>query len=499
MKISVGTPGVLKAIAVGALVAATAMTGGVSVEGQGQPPGNTSFHPPVVERAPATELAMKITEPFTFAAVGDMINYNPVGNLADSAYQSLAQVMRSADMTYANHEGLVIDLDTFKAPLSGQVKPKAALEDLKALGIRIMTTSNNHTMDSGAPGMFETNRLLDEAGIVHAGAGANLQEARQARLARTPKGRVGVVGMFSIGPEQPATQSGAATYKEGTVGGQPGVNPLRVQAANIVTAEQMQALRKIRDAVYARRSEVPAPLDDVRANEPQDRLQLFNTNYQVGDKVGNLAYTINPRDLNDMLLSIRDGKVRSDFMIVAIHCHQNSFAFQAYSHDNQTPDFLVELAHKAIDNGADVFVGHGVHTLRGVEIYKGKPIFYGVSNFFNQLGQEALAPTPGGKLSATEEGAEQMTWVTQDSNLEALLTTSRFEGGKLVEVRLYPADLGQGHSRPLSKTGVPMTPSPATARKILEKMQAISKPFGTTIAIENNIGVIRVATSTASR
>jgi poly-gamma-glutamate synthesis protein (capsule biosynthesis protein) len=133
-----------------------------------------------------------------------------------------------------------------------------------------------------------------------------------------------------------------------------------------------------------------------------------------------------------------------------------------------------------------------------VEIYKGKPIFYGVSNFFNQLGQEALAATPGGERSAAEEGADRMTWVTQDSNLEALLTTSRYEGGKLVEVRLYPADLGQGRSRPLSRTGIPMTPSPETARKILEKLQALSKPFGTTIAIENNIGVIRVTTSSAT-
>ncbi len=45
---------------------------------------------------------------------------------------------------------------------------------------------------------------------------------------------------------------------------------------------------------------------------------------------------------------------------------------------------LVEFAHKAIDNGADVFIGHGVHTIRGVEIYGGKPIFYGVNSFYYQ-------------------------------------------------------------------------------------------------------------------
>ena len=47
----------------------------------------------------------------------------------------------------------------------------------------------------------------------------------------------------------------------------------------------------------------------------------------------------------------------------------------------------MQFAHQTIDNGADAFVGHGVHTLRGMEIYKGKPIFYGVSNFFYQDGR----------------------------------------------------------------------------------------------------------------
>ena len=38
-----------------------------------------------------------------------------------------------------------------------------------------------------------------------------------------------------------------------------------------------------------------------------------------------------------------------------------------------------------------------------------------------------------------------------------------------------------------------MTPSPANAQKILKVVQDASKAFGTTIAIENNVGVIRVA------
>ena len=47
-------------------------------------------------------------------------------------------------------------------------------------------------------------------------------------------------------------------------------------------------------------------------------------------------------------------------------------------------DFIPIFARAVIDAGADVFVGHGPHVLRGIEIYKGKPIFYSLSNFIFQ-------------------------------------------------------------------------------------------------------------------
>ena len=74
--------------------------------------------------------------------------------------------------------------------------PKTIIDDLKAMGIRVMTTANNHTMDGGNEGMFMTNRLLDEARIAHAGSGKDLAEARRAQFGITPKGTIGVVGML---------------------------------------------------------------------------------------------------------------------------------------------------------------------------------------------------------------------------------------------------------------------------------------------------------------
>jgi len=234
----------------------------------------------------------------------------------------------------------------------------------------------------------------------------------------------------------------------------------------------------------------PAP-----ANEPKDRLTLFGQRYVVGPKPGDTHWEMNQGDLREILRSIRNAKQSSDFVIATIHCHQGNYAFQTYTYDNDTPDFLVEFAHRAIDNGADVFIGHGVHTIRGVEIYKGKPIFYGINTFIYQY-TSSLPQNPGGPLTEAEEdmspGAAAAERVSVKERMESLLTESRYQDGKLVEVRIRPADLGQDGTRPLSRLGVPFVPSPAMAQRVLEKLQRLSRPFGTNISIENGMGVIRI-------
>ena len=41
---------------------------------------------------------------------------------------------------------------------------------------------------------------------------------------------------------------------------------------------------------------------------------------------------------------------------------------------------MTDIAHAAIDAGADVVMGHGPHYALPVEVYNGRPIFYGLSN-----------------------------------------------------------------------------------------------------------------------
>jgi poly-gamma-glutamate capsule biosynthesis protein CapA/YwtB (metallophosphatase superfamily) len=139
-----------------------------------------------------------------------------------------------------------------------------------------------------------------------------------------------------------------------------------------------------------------------------------------------------------------------------------------------------------------MYVGHGNHTMQGIEIYKGRPIFYNLGNFsVHRFGTDNDVPA-GSRMTSLERNEVGDQYFQEDNNLVAMLAQTKYQDGKLQEIRLYPVDLGVGRTRVWSKMNVPMTPSPALAQKILADVQAYSQPFGTKIAIENNIGVIRV-------
>jgi hypothetical protein len=65
----------------------------------------------------------------------------------------------------------------------------------------------------------------------------------------------------------------------------------------------------------------------------------------------------------------------------------------------------------------------------------------------------------------------------------------RFDGGTLAEIRLHPVELGYGE--PLTRSGIPRTASPEAAAEILERLRGMSEPFGATMALEGDTGVIR--------
>jgi len=272
----------------------------------------------------------------------------------------------------------------------------------------------------------------------------------------------------------------------------------------VVSQEELETLRKIRDAAYAHRAEVPNAVPPLPATGPTDRLNLFGTWFKAGSTPAGLSYTMNGEDLREILRSIRNGKQLSSFLIATIHTHEDTTSLVMPFLSEYPADFLVELAHQAIDNGADMFVGTGIHALRSIEIYKGKPIFYGLAQFVYQLNQGRVGldrfTRQGLNPFATDKTEAELSWeawadpsqtrLGQD-NMESVVAECQYEGGRLVEVRLHPVDLG--YTAPLSEKGTPRLAAPEVAQRILQRLQRISKPYGTDIAIRGGLGVIRVA------
>jgi poly-gamma-glutamate synthesis protein (capsule biosynthesis protein) len=166
--------------------------------------------------------------------------------------------------------------------------------------------------------------------------------------------------------------------------------------------------------------------------------------------------------------------------------------------------FVEELAHQAIDSGADVFVATGIHHLGPIEIYKGKPIFYGMGDFFWSDIQEPVPASVYQQYQNPLEDAFVRPDRVTDADLNNLLNAeafagqppfdsviaqTRFDHGKVAEIRLYPIDLGYGMK--LTESGTPRLAGPEQSQKILRRLQEISQKFGTRILVDGSVGVIR--------
>jgi poly-gamma-glutamate capsule biosynthesis protein CapA/YwtB (metallophosphatase superfamily) len=431
------------------------------------------------------ELANKMTGTYIIAATGDLLIQEPIGKMIDPKIQ---QILRDADTTIGNMEATIVDRRNPPMGFRGNWSPKETAKDVAALGFDLLTGANNHTWDMGEEGLKSNIKYLDEAGIPLAGVGPNLSTARMPVFQQTAKGRVGLVGAYAVSVNG-GGQAGIATDRHGILGGSWGVNPLRLTTWNVVTEMQLQQLKGIRDSIVARRGEVTFPI--MMPKDQPNRVQIFAENYMSGPKPGEYHYDINRTDRQGNLIAIRTTKEYGDFAIFTMHVHQNRFAFQDFAQDHYPCQFLIDFTHELVDNGADMYVGHGNHTIQGVEIYKGRAIFYNLGNFaVHEILVDGENIPPG--MTAVENDELSTDRLQTPDNMSALVAVTRYENGKLAEVRLYPIDLGVGKNRPWSHMSIAQTPSPALAADILKKVQEYSAPFGTKISIENGVGVIRV-------
>jgi poly-gamma-glutamate synthesis protein (capsule biosynthesis protein) len=443
--------------------------------------------------------AMTIAGTFTLASVGDVIIRRPASALNDPGLQAATKLIRDADVAVGNMEGSLADLRQFDGPLRGFVGTHEVAADLAAMGFDMLNRANNHLLDSEAEGMFATNELLDKAGVKHAGSGRTLNEAAAPTFLEIAKGRVALVGMHT--PNGVASTRLAATSRQGNLGGRPGLNMLGYSEMIVVTAQQIADLQRFRDELFQHRTNydsprpAPTPGGD-RFTLPTSSSGREDATFRAakpGEIPGTIDFSLSRPDLDRIVRSVRNAASYSDFTVATIHAHQNQSVLERFHSSTKPPAFLVDLAHQLIDQGAHAFVGHGPHILRGIEIYKGRPIFYGMGEFFRQMNwsleaEFGLADAAAGGGGDAEGGSLAN---------ESILATSRFEDGRLVEVRVHPIDLRVGG--PNSWVGIPRISPPEIGARILQRVQRLSKELGTSMSIEDNVGVIRVAQESTAR
>jgi len=430
---------------------------------------------------------------FKLVAIGDLLYSHPLANDPDPKLQKVFDLIRSGDVTIGNKEGVFFDLKTFQGSGYGDglLWGEAALgRDMRAMGVNMVSIANNHSMDWGWAGLRDCLHLLDNAGIVYAGAGRNLHEAREAGFLRTPKGVIGLVSTTST-----FKANASADDDFGDVPGRPGSSLLRWRAVNLVTESQMAAIRRL--AVKRASAYEPAPASGAR------EVRFGGELYRLSDHAG-LHYEMNLYDLAGLLQAVRAAKREANLVVFTIHAHETA---TGEDDDNpQPPDFLIQLAHDVVDAGADVFLATGIHDLRGIEIYKGRPVFYGMSSFVFNGSIKVLQETALRRYHGSARHKSDPSKRAEGSNgcygtqpggkpapstwYDGMVAMTDFDDGNATTVRLYPLDLGNACDRAWG--GLPHLADPADAQRILVALQRYSAPFATRIAIDGSVGVIHI-------
>ncbi|MER9793650.1 CapA family protein [Mesorhizobium sp. M0213] len=437
-----------------------------------------------------------VADGFSMAAVGDLLFARPVTKGHHPGLADVLRIFHKADVTFGNLETNILNVRSKGCPQAeyGGAYCISAPElgpDLKAMGFNMVSRANNHTLDWAIEGMRETSHALDENGIVHAGAGENLAQAGAARLLETSRGRVALVSFATT-----FTPMSRGCNPAGEAPGRPGLNALRLTKTTMVPAEMLESLRRVREVLPGYNP----------AGQDPSRVVLGGVTYKTGDQAG-YSFETDPRDVADILRNVRRGKQLSDFCIVTNHGHEPG------EWSEEPPDYEPSFARRLIDAGADAYVVHGPHLLRGIEIYKGRPIFYSLGNFFCQdlrtpigadmfdaYGKDPRVDTDA-EVTVDEVAKGYPTaggFVGPQSGAvyyESVVAVSRFEQNQLAELRLFPIELGR--LKRFANRGVPRLAAGPQAKAILERLQKLSKPFGTQIDLENDVGLIRLRPSSA--
>ena len=166
----------------------------------------------------------------SIALAGDIAPTRRLSVFREPRFLALRDLLTSVDAFYCNLEGSVHryhDGGHAQRSAGGSyvtIEPHL-LEDLKWLGVNLLSCGSTHADDYGPTGIVKTIEYLDAAGIVHAGSGRHLAEARAPGFLDTPRGRVALIATTAN-----FNPGGRAGEQRKETLGYPGVNAVRHHA-----------------------------------------------------------------------------------------------------------------------------------------------------------------------------------------------------------------------------------------------------------------------------
>lgn len=249
----------------------------------------------------------------------------------------VGDTLRTADVLFGNLECCFYEPDAaHSVEREGFYAPLASAEALTIGGFHAIGNANN--VNYGEEAIRSSLRELERVGIPCTGAGTNSKAARAPVIVTSRGLRFGFLQRTSVY---------WATGHEAT-DTSPGV------------------------AVLTGRTAYEPPLHTRRAGIPPANRPGLPPHIVTWADAGSLA---------DFTADLRALRASADVVIASHH----------WGLAEDVLDYQVEIAHAAIDTGADVVMGHGPHYACAVEMYRRKPIFYGLGSFSFHTGHGGRA------------------------------------------------------------------------------------------------------------
>ena len=201
--------------------------------------------------------------------------------------------------------------------------PAVAGEALRSAGIHAVGIANN--VNYGAAAIIASVASLDEIGIAHTGAGANRAAARAPVIIERNGVRFGFLQRSSV------------------------YWPTNHEAGD----------NAVGIAVIRGHTAYHVPMHGARppANRPGSPPEIVTW--------------ADPAYLRQLEEDITDLRSRAGVIVASFH----------WGLHLEVLNYMTEIAHRAIDAGANLVIGHGPHFSLPIEVYKGSPIFYGLGSF----------------------------------------------------------------------------------------------------------------------